>query len=149
MEELKIKPIRNGTVIDHIPRGQALNVLRILGVGSETRDVVSVGMNIPSEKMGNKDIVKVEGREIESHEADILSLIAPEATVNVVRDYDVTEKYDVSMPDKIEGVLGCPNRSCITNTPEPVETEFSLDEGVPRCVYCDTVLSEGVPEYLV
>jgi len=149
VEELKIKPIRNGTVIDHIPRGQALNVVRILGVDSRTRDVVSVGMNIPSEKMGNKDIVKVEGREIESQEADILSLIAPEATVNVVRDYDVTEKYNVSMPEKIEGVLDCPNRNCITNTPEPVETEFNLYEGVPRCVYCDTVLSEDVTEYLV
>lgn len=149
MEELKIKPIRNGTVIDHIPRGQALNVLRILGVDSGTRDVVSVGMNIPSEKMGSKDIVKVEGREIESREADIISLIAPNATVNVVRDYDVTEKYGVSMPDEIRGILKCPNKSCITNTREPVETEFSVDKGVPRCVYCDTVLDDEIPEYLV
>jgi aspartate carbamoyltransferase regulatory subunit len=149
MEELKIRPIRNGTVVDHIPRGQALNVLRVLGVDSSTRDVVSVAMNVPSEAMGRKDIVKVEDTEIDSTEADVIALIAPDATVNVVRDYEVREKYDVSMPDEIRGVLSCPNPSCITNTREPVETVFDVRDGEMSCDYCGTVLGDEIADHLV
>ncbi len=149
MEELRIRPIRDGTVIDHIERGRALEVLKILGVDSSTRDVVSVAMNVSSEKMGAKDVVKVEGREIGSTETDIIALIAPEATVNVVREYEVTEKYVVSMPDEITGVLTCPNPSCITNGGEPVETSFEVeDDGELRCSYCDEVLEDEVAEYI-
>ncbi len=148
MEELKIQPIRNGTVVDHIPQGQALNVLRVLGVDSATRDVVSVAMNVPSDEMGRKDIVKVEDRRIDSKEADLIALIAPDATVNVVDDYDVTEKHDVSMPDEIRGVLACPNPSCITNTREPVETVFDVRDDEIRCEYCGTVLTDEIAEHL-
>jgi len=148
MEELKIQPIRNGTVVDHIPQGQALNVLRVLGVDSSTRDVVSVAMNVPSDEMGRKDIVKVEDRRIDSKEADLIALIAPDATVNVVVDYDVTEKYDVSMPDEVRGVLSCPNPSCITNTREPVETVFDVRDDEIRCEYCGTALSEEIADHL-
>lgn len=148
MEELRIRPIRNGTVIDHIARGQALNVLRILGVDSSTRDVVSVAMNVQSEKLGRKDVVKVEGREIDSREADLVSLIAPDATVNVVRDYEVQEKYSVGMPGVIRGVIRCPNGNCITNTREPVETEFDVLDGELRCVYCEKVIRGEIADYL-
>ncbi len=148
MEELKIRPIEDGTVIDHIPRGQSLNVLRVLGVDTSTRDVVSVAMNVPSDAMGRKDIVKVEDREIGSKEADIIALIAPDATVNVVRDFEVRDKYEVSMPDEIRGVLNCPNPNCITNTREPVETVFDVRDGEIRCDYCGTVLTDEVAEYL-
>ena len=148
MEELKIRPIEDGTVIDHIPRGQSLNVLRVLGVDTSTRDVVSVAMNVPSDAMGRKDIVKVEDREIGSKEADIIALIAPDVTVNVVRDFKVREKYEVSMPDEIRGVLNCPNPNCITNTREPVETVFDVRDGEMRCDYCGTVLTDEVAEYL-
>lgn len=153
MEELKIRPIEDGTVIDHIPQGQALNVLRVLGVDSTTREVVSVAMNVPSDAMGRKDIVKVEDREIGSKEADIIALIAPEATVNVVRDFEVREKYEVSMPDEIHGVLSCPNPNCVTNTREPTETSFDVrdtGEGTEmRCGYCGTVVTEEIAERLV
>ncbi|MDY6765598.1 MAG: aspartate carbamoyltransferase regulatory subunit [Halobacteria archaeon] len=150
MEELRIRPIRNGTVIDHIPRGQALNVLNILGVDSSTRDIVSVAMNVPSDKIGRKDIVKVEGREIASEEADLISLIAPNATVNQIRDYEVEEKYGVSIPDEIEGVIECPNNGCITNTNEPVGTRFTvLGTGELQCDYCESVITDDVARYLI
>ena len=148
MEELKIKPIENGTVIDHIPRGQALNVLRVLGVDSSTREVVSVAMNVPSDAMGRKDIVKVEDREIGSKEAEIIALIAPDATVNVVRDFEVRDKYEVSMPDEIRGVLSCSNPNCVTNTREPVDTVFDVRDGEIRCDYCGTVLSDEIADHL-
>jgi len=148
MEELKIRPIENGTVIDHIPRGQALNVLRVLGVDSSTREVVSVAMNVPSDAMGRKDIVKVEDSEIGSKEAEIIALIAPDATVNVIRDFEVRDKYEVSMPDEVRGVLSCSNPNCVTNTREPVDTVFDVRDGEIRCEYCGTVLSDEIAELL-
>ena len=143
MEELKIRPIENGTVIDHIPRGQALNVLRVLGVDSSTREVVSVAMNVPSDAMGRKDIVKVEDSEIGSKEAEIIALIAPDATINIIRDYEVVEKQRIDRPESVEGVLACPNRNCITSGSEPIRTRFAvLDEGL-RCHYCGEIVREA------
>ncbi|MEF8773955.1 MAG: aspartate carbamoyltransferase regulatory subunit [Halobacteriales archaeon] len=146
--ELRVSKIRSGTVIDHVPGGQALNVLAILGIDGSGGDAVSVGMNVPSERMGTKDIVKVEGRELSQDEVDVLSLIAPQATINIVREYDVVEKSRVERPEAVAGVLECPNLDCITNADEPVETRFEvMDDGV-RCAYCETIVREDLAEHL-
>ena len=84
--ELRVSKIENGTVIDHISGGQALNVLAILGIDGTSGEEVSVGMNVPSDRLGRKDIVKVEGRELNQNEVDVLSLIAPAATINIIRE---------------------------------------------------------------
>ncbi|MFB6069162.1 MAG: aspartate carbamoyltransferase regulatory subunit [Halobacterium sp.] len=141
--ELRVSKIRNGTVIDHVNAGQALNVLAILGIDGSGGESVSIGMNVPSDKLGLKDVVKVEERELSPEEVDVLSLIAPEATINIIRDYDVIEKNRVERPTSVTGVLSCPNPNCITNDDEPVDSTFDvLDDGV-RCVYCDTIIREG------
>ena len=140
--QLRVSKIRNGTVIDHVTGGQALNVLRILGIDGSGGETVSIGMNVPSNRMGRKDIVKVEGRELSQEEVDVLSLIAPDATINIVRDYDVIEKNRVERPDRVVGVLSCPNRNCITNEREPVETEFAVFDDGLRCEYCETFIRE-------
>jgi aspartate carbamoyltransferase regulatory subunit len=143
-DTLRVSKIESGTVIDHITRGQALNVLAILGIDGSSDAVVSVGMNVPSDRLGRKDVVKVEGRELSQSELDVLSLIAPAATINIIRNYEVVEKNLVDRPDRVTGVLECPNRSCITTADEPVESEFEiLDDGV-RCVYCDTIAREDL-----
>lgn len=140
--ELRVSKIRNGTVIDHVRAGQALNVLAILGIDGIGGEVVSVGMNVPSDRLARKDIVKVEGRELSQDELDVLSLIAPEATINIVRNYDVVEKHRVERPEVVAGVLSCPNVGCITNEDEPVTTQFDvLDDGV-RCQYCGRIVRE-------
>src|SRR3989337_4262552 len=92
-KEMRVRRIKHGTVIDHITAGQALNVLRILGVSGTTKAVVSVAMNVPSGAIGSKDIVKVENRELEEEEVDRISLIAPNATINIIRDFEVIETY--------------------------------------------------------
>lgn len=146
--ELRVSKIKNGTVIDHVPGGQALNVLAILGIDGTEGETVSVGMNVPSDRLGRKDIVKVEGRELTPAEVDVLSLIAPDATINIVREYDVIDKHRVERTDLVTGVLSCPNPPCITNGEEPVETRFEvLAEGV-RCVYCETILREEIAAYI-
>jgi aspartate carbamoyltransferase regulatory subunit len=146
--ELRVSKIRNGTVIDHITGGQALNVLAILGVDADSGETVSVGMNVPSDRLGTKDIVKVEGRELSQDEVDVLSLIAPAATINIVREFDVVEKHRVERPSEVSGVLSCPNHNCITTEDEPVESRFDvLDDGV-RCRYCDTIIREDIADHI-
>ena len=146
--ELRVSKIRNGTVIDHITAGQAINVLAILGIDGSSGEEVSVGMNVPSDRLGRKDIVKVEGRELSQNEVDVLSLIAPAATINIVRDFDVIEKHRVSRPEVVSGVLSCPNANCITTGDEPVESQFEvLDDGV-RCTYCETIIRDSIAAHI-
>jgi aspartate carbamoyltransferase regulatory subunit len=146
--ELRVSKIENGTVIDHITGGQAFNVLAILGIDGSSGEEVSVGMNVPSDRLGRKDIVKVEGRELSQNEVDVLSLIAPAATINIIREFEVVEKHRVTRPESVSGVLSCPNTNCITTEDEPVETRFDvLEEGV-RCTYCGTIIRESIASYI-
>jgi aspartate carbamoyltransferase regulatory subunit len=142
--ELRVSKIENGTVIDHITGGQALNVLAILGIDGTGGEAVSIGMNVPSDRLGHKDVLKVEDRELSQSEVDVLSLIAPAATINIIRGYDVVEKHRVERPAEVSGVLKCPNQHCITTEDEPVQSRFEvLEEGV-RCVYCDTIVRDDI-----
>jgi len=146
--ELRVSKIENGTVIDHITGGQAINVLAILGIDGGSGEEVSVGMNVPSDRLGRKDIVKVEGRELSQNEVDVLSLIAPAATINIVRDFEVVEKHRVTRPESVDGVLSCPNANCISTEKEPIESRFDvLEEGV-RCTYCETIVRESIAAHI-
>ena len=146
--ELRVSKIRQGTVIDHISAGQALNVLAILGIDGTRGEEVSVGMNVPSDRLSRKDIVKVEGRELSQEELDVLSLIAPAATINIIRDYEVVEKHLVEPPETVTGILACPNRNCITTEDEPVDSRFEvLAEGV-RCSYCETIIRDDLAAHI-
>ncbi len=146
--ELRVSKIRDGTVIDHVEGGQALNVLAILGIDGSEGLGVSIGMNVPSDRLGRKDVVKVEGRELSSSEVDVLSLIAPEATINIIREFEVVEKNRVVRPEQVAGVLSCPNRNCITNAGEPVETEFAVVGNGVRCGYCSTIIRDDLADHI-
>ncbi|MEM0492954.1 MAG: aspartate carbamoyltransferase regulatory subunit [Candidatus Thermoplasmatota archaeon] len=139
MKELKITPIRNGTVIDHITPGCAIKVLQILDIPSGTSSVVSVAMNVTG-KSGKKDIVKVENRELDPRELNKIALIAPRATINIIREYDVVKKHNVILPDEILGIIKCPNPTCISNSKEPIESRFHVISKDPpriKCYYCE------------
>ena len=112
--ELKVSKIRNGTVIDHIPAGRALAVLKLLGITGREGHVVTMTMNVKSSKLGRKDLVKVENLELRPEQVNKLTLIAPTATINIVRDYKVVEKRPVNIPERIVSILRCINPSCIT-----------------------------------
>jgi len=147
-QELRVSKIRDGTVIDHIAGGQALNVLAILGIDGSGGETVSLGMNVPSDRLGHKDILKVEGRELSQEEVDVLSLIAPAATINIVRGFEVVEKSRVTRPEVVTGVLSCPNANCISTQGEPVESRFEVLEDGVRCGYCDTIVREEIAELI-
>lgn len=90
--DLKIKPIKNGTVIDHITANKSLYVLHILNLPNKEAKDVTIAMNVPSKEIGRKDIIKIENRELDSDEIDQLALIAPQTTINIIRDYEIVEK---------------------------------------------------------
>ncbi|MEG3224085.1 MAG: aspartate carbamoyltransferase regulatory subunit [Methanobacteriales archaeon Met13] len=142
--ELKVKPIKNGTVIDHITANKALHVLKILHLPSQ-ESAVTIAMNVKSSQMGAKDIVKIEGRELESGEVDKIALIAPHATINIIRDYDIVTKGKVNLLDETSDIIRCANPNCITNTEEPVESRFYVTSKEPvivRCYYCERVMDQ-------
>ncbi|GAB6947193.1 aspartate carbamoyltransferase regulatory subunit [Vulcanisaeta sp. JCM 16161] len=141
--ELIISKIRDGVVIDHIPAGRALLVLRLLGITGREGFRVALVMNVESRKLGTKDIVKIEGRELTKDELNLVALVAPTATVNIIRDYEVVSKFKVAIPDVIEGLLKCKNPRCITNQQrEPVRSRFRVLSREPLklvCDYCGTI----------
>ncbi len=145
-EGLLVSKIREGTVIDHIPAGRALQVLRILGITGREGNRIAIVMNVDSRKLGRKDIVKVEGRFLSPIEYSKIALAAPTATVNIIRDYRVAEKHRVEPPEEVEGLLKCVNPTCISRKPgEPVVSRFRR---IPakrlryQCVYCGSILDE-------
>lgn len=138
-KELKIPRIKDGTVIDHITAGNAVKVLHILGIPRSTSSVVSVAINVKS-KFGKKDIVKVENRELDPQEVDKIALIAPKATINIIRDYEVAKKHKVELPNEIIGIVSCSNPTCVSNAKEPVKSRFKVISKDPpriKCYYCE------------
>lgn len=144
-EKLRVSKIKAGTVIDHIPSGRALTVLDILGISNNTDATVSILMNVPSGRHGKKDIVKVEDRELGEDEINKIALTSPDATINLIRDFEVVEKRKVELPERVEGIIDCSNPTCITNASEPVKPKFEVTSKSPlrlRCVYCERITEE-------
>ncbi|MHA1860205.1 MAG: aspartate carbamoyltransferase regulatory subunit [Candidatus Asgardarchaeia archaeon] len=142
---LKVSKIKDGTVIDHITPGKALAVLKLLGIEGSEGNVVSVVMNVASKKMGKKDVIKIENRELTKEEVSKISLISPRATINIIRGFKVVKKTKVEIPDYIEGVIKCANPVCITNSKEPLIPKFrviSKNPVVLRCLYCKRYTTE-------
>ena len=142
--ELKIKAIENGTVIDHITANKALHILKILGLPDEEVINVTVAMNVFSRETGQKDIVKIENREIDHEELNQIALIAPKATINIIRNYEVVKKDKIILPNEITSIIKCTNNKCITNYEnEPLTSKFKVIESQPpvlRCHYCEKLL---------
>lgn len=146
---LLISPIRDGTVIDHITGGEALNVLKIIGITGYTAETISVATNVVSGKVGTKDIVKIADHELLKDEVDKIALIAPNATINIIRNYRVIEKKGVVIPETLTGVVRCPNPGCISNTNEPIESRFLVLQKGVRCCYCDWIINRDITSHLI
>ena len=130
--ELKIKAIENGTVIDHITANKALYILKILGLPDGETKNVTIAMNISSNEIGRKDILKIENRELDAEELNQVALISPKATINIIRNYEPIKKYK------------CTNSKCITNYEnEPITPIFHVVQSYPpivRCHYCEKLI---------
>lgn len=139
-KKFEVRAIENGTVIDHIPAGSLFEIIRILRLDKETHRI-TFGTNLESKRMGAKAIIKITDRYYAPEELNRVALIAPQAMVNIIKDYEVVEKRQVSVPERIEGFVRCANPRCVTNN-EPVPTAFDVLPGEPvalRCRYCEKI----------
>ena len=133
-----IGTIKNGIVIDHIPAGRGMELYKYLKLDDMHCEVALI-KNAVSNKLEKKDILKV--NEVIDLNFDLLGYIAPRITVNVITDGVITKKIHPKLPEKISGVLKCKNPRCITSIEQELEHVFKLtdpENGVYRCIYCDT-----------
>ena len=138
----QVAALRHGTVVDHLNAGMALKALQVLGLPKE--GAALLGIHLVSEKMGRKDILKLENVEITGPEIEKLALFGPQATVSFIRDYKVVRKFQVELPEEIAGILRCPNPNCITNH-ERIQSRFRVEGRKPilvRCRYCERRIRE-------
>jgi len=142
-QELKVSAIKNGTVIDHIPAKNLFKVIKILGL-SKMEKQVTFGTNLDSKKLGKKAIIKLSDKFFQDIEINRLILVAPEARLNIIKEYHVVEKKQVEVPDEIVGISKCVNPKCITNH-ENVIPKFkviSKKEVALKCLYCEKITDE-------
>ena len=143
--DLRVSKIKDGTVIDHIRGGYALDVIKILGITGKEKRVITIAVNVPSKRFKVKDIVKIEGRALNTQEVNRIALVAPHASINIIRNYKVNEKLEVELPKIIEGIIKCVNPSCISNSDEPIASKFYVKSEEPlllKCHYCGITLEQ-------
>ncbi len=148
-KELQVAALENGTAIDHIPSDQLFKVVSILGI-EKLKNRVTIGYNLDSKVMGTKGIIKISDKFFEEDEINRISLIAPKVNLNIIRDYEVFEKKQVSLPDELKGLVRCNNPKCITNN-EPMHTRFFVidKENVTlKCKYCEMKIGKEDIELL-
>ncbi len=148
--ELIVRRIRDGTVIDHIDASRGLQVLDALGVDGLDGSLITVALNVPSGKFKKKDIIKVENMFLQGDDTNKLAIIAPSATVNIIKNYKLVEKRRVSLPNEIGRIFRCSNPGCITNSREHIESVMDVvdREGVIlKCRYCRRTLDVSQLEY--
>lgn len=136
--EIMVPALRNGTVIDHIPSDKLFEVVSILHLDKIKTEMI-FGYNLGSLKMDTKSIIKVSDKYFSDQELNQLSVVVPNVTLNIIKDYEVVEKREVVMPDELKGIVKCANPKCITNH-EPMETRFKVidkEAGLIRCHYCE------------
>lgn len=135
---MKVERIDHGTVIDHILPSRAFEVLRVLGLSNDK--TMSILINSHSKKGGKKDILKFEDVELTAEEANLVALVSPQATINIIVGGKVVKKFNAEAPKVVRGILTCSNPNCISNQNEPITTEFRLSpDEVHRyvCTYCE------------
>ncbi|MBE9468531.1 MAG: aspartate carbamoyltransferase regulatory subunit [Bacteroidetes bacterium] len=140
---LSVSAIKNGTVIDHIPANSLFKVISILEL-DKLDTQMTFGTNFISKKLGQKALIKISNKFFEDAEIDKIALVAPEAKLNIIEDYQVIEKRDVEVPDKIVGIVKCMNPNCVTNN-ENVLTKFdviSKKEVTLKCCYCEKITDQ-------
>jgi len=147
-KQLLVSKIETGIVIDHIPPGKAFSVLHLLKLDPDARALIA--QNVVSKSLERKDFIKIEGSYLTSRQIDLIALVAPSATLNVIENWGIKEKRRLQLPEFIEGIFRCPNPLCPTNekyTPPRtrfrVETNGEVETIKLHCTYCGSILYYG------
>lgn len=139
-KELVVSAIENGTVIDHIPSNMVFHVIKILGL-EDSGNQLLFGTNLDSKKYGKKGIIKVRDKFFKSGEINKIALVAPTATLIIIKNFEVIEKKKVQIPDSAIGIVKCFNPNCITNH-EKITTNFKVTDKTELkllCHYCEKI----------
>jgi aspartate carbamoyltransferase regulatory subunit len=141
-KQLQVSAIKDGTVIDHIPANNLFKVISILGL-DKIDTLITFGTNLESKRLGKKAIIKIADVFFHQDEINKISLVAPDAKLNIIRDYEVIEKKMVTVPDMVTGITKCFNPKCITNN-ESIKTKFYVIEKKSvtlKCHYCEKLMN--------
>ncbi|MFW5781685.1 MAG: aspartate carbamoyltransferase regulatory subunit [Candidatus Muiribacteriaceae bacterium] len=134
----KVYRIEDGIVIDHIPNKRSLDVLKVMGLDQEHDSLITMGINLTSSKHGLKDVIKIENISLSEMDLNRIALIAPDATINIIKDGRLTDKHRAELPDIIRGIIRCPNPNCVTRV-QPVPSVFRKSDSGEKvmCHYCE------------
>ena len=133
-KELQVAALENGTVIDHIPSEKLFTVVSLLGLEHMSNNI-TIGFNLQSKKLGKKGIIKIADKFFTDDEINRIAVVAPNVKLNIIRNYEVVEKRELTLPDELIGIMKCANPQCITNN-EPMPTRFHFidkDKWIIRC----------------
>ena len=142
-KELQVAALENGTSIDHIPPEHLFKVAHLIGL-SKMQNRITFGNNLESKKMGRKGMIKIADKFFEEDEINRIALVAPHVILNIIRDYEVVEKKNITLPDELIGIVKCNNPKCITNN-EPMTTFFYVtdkEKGIIKCRYCERKINK-------
>ena len=140
--EMLVTAIKDGTVIDHIPAEKLFEVVSILGLEGLDKEI-TIGNNLKSKKFGRKGIIKISDCFFAQEDLNRIAIVAPQAKVNIIRNFEVTEKRVLEIPDEIAGLVRCVNPKCITNN-EPMTPRYRVVGRSPlqlKCRYCEREMS--------
>jgi aspartate carbamoyltransferase regulatory subunit len=142
-KQLSVSAIKNGTVIDHIPAQNLFKVIQILDL-EHIKDQITFGTNFESKKLGKKAIIKLSNKVFHKDDINKIALVAPQAKLNIIKDYEVVEKKVVEVPNEIIGIAKCVNPQCITNNEEIITrfTVISRENVALKCHYCEKITSQ-------
>ena len=148
--ELMVRRIKEGTVIDHIDEGKGIQVLDALRIDGKDGSLITIALNVPSGKSKKKDIIKVENKFLKDDDTNKIAVIAPKATINIIKNYKLIEKRRVSLPNEIDRIFRCSNPDCITNSAEHIESVMDLidkETMILKCRYCARILDVNEIRY--
>ncbi len=148
-KQLVVSALKNGTVIDHIPAKSLFKVISILRL-DHIENQITFGTNLESKKLGKKAIIKISEMLFINEDLNKIALVAPQAKLNIIKDYNVVEKKIVEVPDKITGIVKCVNPKCITNN-EEITTKFNVIDKqnvALKCYYCEKITDQENIEIL-
>ena len=148
--ELMVRRIKEGTVIDHIDEGKGIQVLDALRIDGKDGSLITIALNVPSGKSKKKDIIKVENKFLKDDDTNKIAVIAPKATINIIKNYKLIEKRRVSLPNEIDRIFRCSNPDCITKSTEHIESVMDLidkETMILKCRYCARILDVNEIKY--
>jgi aspartate carbamoyltransferase regulatory subunit len=140
---LQVAALENGTAIDHIPPEQLFKVVSLLEL-DRMDNCITLGNNLRSKKMGYKGMIKIDGKFFVEEEINRIALVAPNVVLNVIRDYEVVEKYHISLPKMLTDIVKCNNPKCISNN-EPMLSRFEVidaEKVTIKCHYCERKINQ-------